>query len=858
MKRFDEEFIPVKGQELHQIIEDTEIDGAWPVRYNRLIIPYSILDSKTYLGEQSKKKKSPGLLDLDPPPHFDLVIVDEAHHIRNGSLEKEKAFEYKCVKYFCDNADAVVMLTATPLQTSNDDLYTLLNLLRPDVVLDKTTFEMMSRPNKYISACARALRQAENDWKESAITALKGVINTQWGENVIAANPSYNSLLRELEKEEISREERINIIAEVENLHSFGSMLNRTRRKDIQDFCVRRSYTLAVDFTDMQRELHDDLLRFEFEALKRLHGKMNSISFMMSTLKRQAASCIFGLAPFIENLINRRFEQLEDDPDFDDSVYLIDKESQDILADLAKKILVKAKNLPEEDSKFELMMEAVNEKQSYENNKILIFSTFRHTLEYLYNKLEQNGLRVAKIDGSVKDTQRQDLRTRFELPKDDPSALDILLFTEVGSEGLDYQFCDMMINYDLPWNPMKIEQRIGRIDRRGQKSEAVTIYNMITNGTIDADIYFRCLWRIGVFESSIGECDEILGEIATQIDKIAFDIELTESERKSKLEQMADNEVRRIQEMNKLEEEEKEFFGFDLSEFMTAQEIHRAENPWIDQRYLQKMIERYLNERLGQGNYIYGEGDVKQLRISATARMELREDLRKMAGGKNALKHNWDNFLKGKIPNHKITFDSEAAEKNRDAFFITPMHPLSKQAASYFSSVEKTYISLVYYSDNIPKGRYLFSVYAWNYTGMNPRFRMVVVCENDDIGEELPEILKVSQNKTESERIKSEEWDELEKKHIVIWKDEKNKAIDEAESLYRFKKESISNNYMNWKRSLEQKIRDTSSDRLQRMYASQIDNATESYEAKIAMLNKKVEQTDIHSTLIANGVLEIG
>ena len=70
-------------------------------------------------------------------------------------------------------------------------------------------------------------------------------------------------------------------------------------------------------------------------------------------------------------------------------------------------------------------------------------------------------------------------------------AIDILLFTEVGSEGLDYQFCDMMINYDLPWNPMRIEQRIGRIDRRGQQSEAVGIYNMITNGTVDADIYYR-------------------------------------------------------------------------------------------------------------------------------------------------------------------------------------------------------------------------------------------------------------------------------------------------------------------------------------------------------------------------------
>lgn len=218
-----------------------------------------------------------------------------------------------------------------------------------------------------------------------------------------------------------------------------------------------------------------------------------------------------------------------------------------------------ADHLPEEDPKFEQMMSAIKEKQSLENNKIIIFSTFRFTLRYLKDKLKAAGLRIEQVDGSVKDIMRQELRARFELPKEDKDAIDILLFTEVGSEGLDYQFCDMMINYDLPWNPMKIEQRIGRIDRRGQRSETVSIYNMITDGTVDADIYYRCLMRIGIFESSIGECEEILGDIATQIDQIVVDSSLTDEERKEKLEQMADNEVRKIQELTKLEEEEKEF-----------------------------------------------------------------------------------------------------------------------------------------------------------------------------------------------------------------------------------------------------------------------------------------------------------
>jgi ATP-dependent helicase HepA len=81
------------------------------------------------MGKQQGRKKQRGLLDLDPPPTFDLVIVDEAHHIRNTDT-----WAYRNVRYFCDNAEAVVLLTATPIQLGDNDLYTLLHLLRPDVL----------------------------------------------------------------------------------------------------------------------------------------------------------------------------------------------------------------------------------------------------------------------------------------------------------------------------------------------------------------------------------------------------------------------------------------------------------------------------------------------------------------------------------------------------------------------------------------------------------------------------------------------------------------------------------------------------------------------------------------------------
>ena len=858
MKRFDEEFVPVDGPMLRQIISDTDRDGEWPIRFSKTIVPYSILDSRAYEGETTRKKHTFGLRDLDPAPHFDLVIIDEAHHIRNGSMEKEKAFEYKCVKYFCDNADAVVMLTATPLQTSDDDLFTLLNVLRPDVVIDKQTFNMMSRPNVHISEAAKAIRRADQDWQAQATEALKGVLGTQWGENVIAANPTYGEMIKTLQQAKITREERVKLISDAESLHSFNSMLNRTRRKDIQDFCIRRPYTLAVEFTERQQELHDELLRFESNALLQLHGSARSIPFMMSTIKRQAASCIFGLAPHIRDLIKRRFQQMEDDPDLDYSPgFIFDGTDANALEALAQNLLAMADTLPDEDPKFDQMLEAIMEKQKQENNKIILFSTFRYTLYYLKNKLLDAGLRVEQVDGSVKDAMRQEFRARFELPKEDADAIDILLFTEVGSEGLDYQFCDMMINYDLPWNPMRIEQRIGRIDRRGQQSETVSIYNMITNGTVDADIYFRCLMRIGIFESSIGECEEILGDIATQLDHIGMDTTLTDEERKIKLEQMADNEVRRIQEMNRLEEEEKEFFGFDLSEYMTSQEIHNAENPWLTQKSLQILIEQYLYRRLGQGSYILGEGDAKQLRLSAAARAELRDDFRKLPSGRNAVRQSWDVYLKGKAPIHPITFDAETAEKKRDNFFITAMHPLAHQAAAYFASNEQAYIRLQYATENMPSGSYHFSVYAWSYVGINPHFKLVVVCDDDVIAAELPDILQEAQSGAAAVKMQPSDWDMLERKQVKLWMDEKAEEIKEAENTSTFKIESLSNNFRNRKRSLEQKIIDTSSESIRRMYTSELESATESYELKVAEIRKKVDQTDIHTTLIANGILEV-
>ena len=578
---------------------------------------------------------------------------------------------------------------------------------------------------------------------------------------------------------------------------------------------------------------------------------------MMSTIRRQAASCIFGLAPHIRDLITRRFDQMVEDPDVDLDEYDLDAKATSTLMSLAQHVLNLADMLPEEDPKLESILKIIDEKQKQDNNKIILFSSFRHTLSYLERKLRTLNYRVAQINGSIKDDDRRALRERFELDKSDPDALDILLFTEVGSEGLDYQFCDTMINYDLPWNPMRIEQRIGRIDRRGQKSEAVNIYNIITADTVDADIYSRCLMRIGIFERSIGECEEVLGAIGSQIEQIAVSAVLTDEERRIKLEQMADNEVRRMQELSKLEDEERALFGFDLSNYTAAKEIKDAESPWISPLNIQRLVERYLRDRLGEGQYIIGASELKLIRLSKEARMMLLEDFRKLSNIKSALKRRWENYLKGSEPMHKLTFTSEMASKERKAFFITPVHPLVKQAARYYATSNVSYIHLEYYSDELPEGTYPFSIYAWSYVGLNPMFRIVPVCGSDLIAAELTDILQEAETSPIHSTVDKGMWAGLEGRHIALWQREKESYLASIQSTANYKLESISSNYRNRKRTLEQKIRDAFEEKIRRMYQSELNTATEKYQVKVAEINDRASRADIHTALIANGIIEI-
>lgn len=851
MKRFDEDFMEIDSKALKECVQETYNDGAWPDNYRKAIVSYSAFTQTLFDGEG--KKNYIGLNNLDVDLHFDLVIVDEAHHIRNSNT-----FAYRGVKKFIETADAVVFLSATPLQNSSDDLYTLLNALRPDLIYQKDVFKEMLEPNMYINAMLRIVRNQEPDWRLKARENLNKALYTTYGKAVLKSNPACNTVVTLLDQDNLTREDKIKLISNIENLHTFHSIINRTRRKDIDNFCIRRTKTVTTPMTATQRALYKDLLSFEEKALQLTHNSNNTL-FMMCTLMRQAASSIYGLVPYMDDFLNKRMNQVMfDDNLYENNINLDD----DSMVDHLKNIRDEIKNLmpkqSADDPKFDNLCKIVDAKLAQDNNKLIIFSSFKHTLKYLNKRLSARGVRCGQVDGSLNDEIRLDVSTRFRLPKENDHALDVLLFSEVGCEGLDYQFCDTMINYDLPWNPMRIEQRIGRIDRRGQINDVVMIYNMITEGTIDASIYNKCLNKIGVFENSIGDCEEILGKLTSEINQIMFDPHLTMEEKEYKIKKLADNDVLKIQELRNLEENEKGLFGFDLKQYVQDKDVQIAENQWINSEHINNLVTQYLNDYLGTGNYITGKDAAKNLRIPYEKKRKLLNDFKRNKGSNTRAQKQWKQYLRNsKNANLQITFESECAKENPAIHFITVTHPLVQAASKYENKEVKSAIALRISDDQIPNGNYPFIIHSWKYTGLKPYSILKASCIDKNLDDSVLDIMSSAEEIDMPDKNFDSDWDIIREKDYNQWlrSREKYKKESALEAKYRLNQQITQNE--NQKHLVQTKMNAVSESKILRMYEGQIRNLDLKIQEYQNEYEDSISKVDIEDVEIVKGVLVV-
>lgn len=854
MKRFDEEFTALDGDLLRYCIKETDIEGEWPDKYKKCIIPYSLFDEGNVFGSNKGKSKKLGLMNIEPPK-FDLVIVDEAHHIRNTAT-----YAYKAVEQFVAAAEAVVFLSATPVQLDQDDLFVLLNLLRPDLIIDKNTFYDMAEPNNFINVAAIRVRAKKENWQKEASEQIQCACATSWGRKVFRNNPVVKDILDVLSQDEITTEQRVELISNIENLHTFSNIISRTRRRDIGEFTLRKPITITVNFTKEQKILHDSVLEIIHNIFSSIHCTENT-KFMMTTIRRQTASCLFGLIPFLRGILYKHVYELIDGDEFDGRILDIDKAAFTIKAQI-EEIIKLAENLSEKDPKLDALMEIIDKKNQDEtNNKVMVFSSFRHTLSYLYQRLIEKGYRVGMIHGEVVDEDRRILRKRFnpnETPITNSEAIDILLFSEVGCEGLDYQFCDCMINYDLPWNPMRVEQRIGRIDRNGQKSESVAIYNIVTPGTVDADIYDRCLLRIGVFHSSIGDCEDILGDITGEIRKIVENFELTDEERQAKLQQMADNKVRFIKEQEELEEKQRDLFGMHMPQSAFDSELSEATNFWLSTNNIQNLVTTFLREILGEDKeFFLSEKELKTLRLSQNARFILLEDFKKAKFVRNEINRNWRKWLESGEQHLSVTFNSDCSMKNPRVTLLSITHPLVKQAAQYLQSKGKVVSVLKVKTNKFYPGEYPFAIFQWKLSGEREDLQMKTVSANTSLDRILLDLLKESYGSNFKLELNSSKWEDVENMHHRIWTSSLKEHKQKTEEMILYKESSLKTSHNARIATLKEQLSHSKNDTYRVLTEGKIRRANEDFAIHMEELEQAKEKADILFELLAYGLLVV-
>jgi ATP-dependent helicase HepA len=732
MRRFDERFRSLTPDVLRYCLRETSLDGAWPLEYGRAVVNLELLRREELLyGSRQGGRRVRGLLELDPPPRFDLLIVDEAHYLRTPGTNA-----HTLARFLCDNSEAALFLSATPLHLGSQSLFTLLELLRPGLFQSREVFQEMLEPNRHLAQAMRHVRSRRpaREWQEAAATALARAAATTWGHRVLAQDPCVNSWRENLANGLVVKDSsRVQCLRDLEEAHTLAHVMNRTRRRDIGPFTIRAPVTVTVEFTPPQQALYDAVVSYRRSILT-LQYDPRVAALVTDTFERQAASCLYALAPLIDKLAAEgQFvaKSIADGLDEGDEHLRLPNE----LIQRAEALRAMAAALPPHDQKLSTLLSIVRDTlQASGPKKLLIFSFFLHTIAYLEKHLIAAGCRVGVMSGQIREEEREELRRRFRLPHGDRDAIDVLVSSEVGSEGLDYEFCDRLVNYDIPWNPMRIEQRIGRIDRFGQTSEKVSIYNFICPATVEGRIFFRCFARLGIFRDTVGDMEEVLGQLVADINANLLDLSLTLEQQEERAQQLTDNALRVIDEQRRLEEESIAFLGLENA-FSEDVDKLLQEGRFVSGEALLELVTVFVAQAPlnGQLAAATGHPGVHRLRLNAEARAELlvrvrawdRRDHQTMA---------FRRWLEGKEPHLLLTFDQRVAIEHRALPFVTPVHPLARLAVEFLVAANDVPAARFSIESALPEGRYLFVFDLWESIGIIPELRLVPSAWNLDKG----------------------------------------------------------------------------------------------------------------------------
>ncbi|MGH8013073.1 MAG: SNF2-related protein [Candidatus Binataceae bacterium] len=700
----------------------------------------AIIDFLHRFDEQGEETELRGIVSLETirgqsvrerfeqvGPDLDLVVFDEAGRLRHPSTHSHHAAE-ELIELA--SGGGALLLTATPVQTGDEDLLNLLKLVAPDEFQSVELFRQRLRANEPVLKASQAVRIGRVSEAANILRRTEqGPLAARFREN-----PLYHDVLERLIRaEHPDRRALIEFQRDLNGLNVLAHVLSRTRKADVQETKPqRRARVCVVDPSPEERTFYREITE---DTRDRMIRAGTSVGGAFGTIQpqRQAASCMVAA---IDYWRIREGGELDSDPaelsDFNDEDFENGDDRSNALPRELDEYAWRRDQLFRDDSKWNGLCKIVREVEAEEAGaKIVVFAYFKRTLRYLEIRLSREGIGCVRVDGDVptspEDPDNDERQRRIDRFKTD-ARIRVLLSSEVGDEGIDLQFAHYLVNYDLPWNPMRIEQRIGRLDRIGQQSKVVTVINLVMADTIEERILNRLYERIRIFEESIGDLEMILGEQIRDLERELLSNKLTAEEEARRIEQVANAIEHRRQDFQRFEVESRRLVGND-DFFIQEIEQARRRRRYVSGAELLIYVRDFLATNYRSCLLKEVEANVFSVRVSDELRQFVRDA--RIPAKDYGLKL----FLKrsAEAPNEELIFTTspEIAQARNGIEFLTFHHPLVRAIKHHFDEHEADLHPVSYVRvkcDAAPAGAYVWFLYLTVITGARPLRDMEVVC----------------------------------------------------------------------------------------------------------------------------------
>jgi SNF2 family DNA or RNA helicase len=558
---------------------------------------------------------------------WDLLVLDEAHHARRQgagtSQEKGPNRLLDLMKRIKNKAKSLLLLTATPMQVHPVEIWDLLRLLGipPEwnagafleyfEILGKNPDEIQLRRLTELFQAAEKFFGPFPD-PEIRRIAEKYRLGTIEQKKLMKALRETKSLIP---LKRLSVKQRKAGLAILRNASPVRFRMSRHTRNLLRAYhknglldspiAERSVRDIAIYLTPAERSVYEAVEDYISTAYQMADSQnKTAVGFIMTVYRRRLASSFHALRRTLEARL-RKLDRAESDPESPDRLEedrpqderdeilsaeeIEELENKALAAEEKEAVMMLLKSVAKlgTDSKALRLIEELKSAFSAGYDAAIIFTLYADTMNFLKDFVADRldlsigcysgsgGLRRELSGGWAKCSKEQIKRLLRR------GEIRILICTDAAGEGLNLQYCGVLVNYDLPWNPMKVEQRIGRIDRIGQTYEKIQVINLAYADTVEADVYFALSERIGLFNGVVGKLQPILSRIPKAFEAAV----LNPSEHRERIRQETVSAVHQL-----VDEAASE--GFDIDEVSEA-ELNPPQFP--DPPYLPSDLETLLN-----------------------------------------------------------------------------------------------------------------------------------------------------------------------------------------------------------------------------------------------------------------------